>query len=88
MATSFTLDAEFELFVQAQIASGRYVDADEVLRDALRLMKDRERDLADLSVSLARGVADADAGRVEEGDELFDRLERKYLRLAENQDAT
>ena len=46
MPTSYTLGKHFKSFVQAQLASGRYNNASEALRDALRLMEDRERKLA------------------------------------------
>jgi antitoxin ParD1/3/4 len=64
MPSSYTLGKHFETFVQAQLSSGRYNNASEVLRDALRLMEDRERRLAALDDAVARGVADIDAGEV------------------------
>jgi antitoxin ParD1/3/4 len=83
MPTSYTLGKHFESFVRAQLASGRYNNASEVLRDALRLMEDRERRLAALDAVIERGVADIGAGRVTDADTVFDRLEAKYTRLAE-----
>jgi antitoxin ParD1/3/4 len=83
MPTSYTLGKHFEHFVQAQLASGRYNNASEVLRDALRLMEDRERKLAALDAAIERGVADINAGRVTDVEAVFDRLESKYARLAE-----
>jgi putative addiction module CopG family antidote len=38
MPSSYTLGRHFEDFVQTQLASGRYGNASEVLRDALLLM--------------------------------------------------
>ena len=83
MPTSYTLGKHFEGFVQAQLAGGRYNNASEVLRDALRLMEERERKLAALDAAIERGVADIRAGRVHDADAVFDRLEAKYTRLAE-----
>jgi len=40
-------------------------------------------DLDQRLAALARGVRDADAGRVKPADEVFDRLEAKYKALAE-----
>ncbi len=40
--------------MQAQLASGRYGKASEVLRDALRLMEDRARKLASLALDDSR----------------------------------
>ncbi len=83
MPTSYTLGKHSESFVRAQLASGRYNNASDVLRDALRLMEDRERKLAALDAAIERGMADINAGRVTDADVVFDRLEAKYARLAE-----
>ncbi len=69
MPSSYTLGKHFEAFVQAQLASGRYNNASEVLRDALRLMEERERKLAALDAAIERGIADSEAGRVHDLDE-------------------
>ena len=83
MPSSYTLGKHFEDFVQAQLASGRYGNASEVLRDALRLMEDRERKLASLDASIAKGLADIEAGRVHDGEEIFDELEASLAGLSE-----
>lgn len=74
MPSSYTLGKHFESFVQAQLASGRYNNASEVLRDALRLMEERERKLAALDAAVERGVADIQAGRVHDLDEVSNEL--------------
>ncbi len=76
-------DHAHQLYPREELASGRYNNASEVLRDALRLMEDRERRLAALDAVIERGVADIGAGRVTDADTVFDRLEAKYTRLAE-----
>jgi antitoxin ParD1/3/4 len=82
MPSSYTLGKHFETFVQAQLASGRYNNASEVLRDALRLMEDRERRLASLDDAIERGVADIEAGRVHELDDVFDALDVELAALS------
>ncbi len=81
MPSSYTLGKHFEGFVQAQLAGGRYNNASEVVRDALRLMEDRERRLAASNVRIARGIADADAGRVHDLDTVFDELDAELAAL-------
>jgi len=83
MPSSYTLGKHFESFVQAQLASGRYGNASEVLRDALRLMEERERRLASLDAAIERGIADIEAGRVHDLDEVCDELDAKFTRMAE-----
>jgi antitoxin ParD1/3/4 len=84
MPSSYTLGKHFETFVQAQLASGRYNNASEVLRDALRLMEERERKLAALDAAIARGIADVEAGRVFDTDEVFVELEREISALPDH----
>jgi antitoxin ParD1/3/4 len=42
MPGSFALGEHFEEFIDAQVTGGRYNNASEVVRDALRLLEDRE----------------------------------------------
>ena len=74
MAGSYTLGAHFDGFLQAQLAGGRYKDASEVLRDALRLMEDQERRLAALDAAIGQGLADLEAGQVSDLDQVCDAL--------------
>ena len=55
----------------------------EVLREGVRLVQDREARLAALDASIARRIADAEAGRVHPADEVFERLKAKYREMAE-----
>jgi antitoxin ParD1/3/4 len=81
--TSYTLGKHFENFVQGQLASGRYNNASEVMRDALRLMEERERRLAALDSAVERGMADVEAGRVSGLDAVSERLAAKYTLMGD-----
>ena len=83
MPSSYTLGKHFETFIQAQLASGRYNNASEVIRDALRLMEERERRLAALDAAVMRGLADGAAGRTHPAEEVFDELEARYMAMAD-----
>lgn len=82
MANSYSLGKHFEAFVQQQLASGRYNNASEVIREALRLMEDRERRMLALDASIERGVSDLKDGRIQPAEEVFFGLEEKCKKLA------
>jgi antitoxin ParD1/3/4 len=84
MPSSYTLGPHFSAFVQTQLASGRYNSASEVLRDALRLMEERERRLASLDRAIERGMADTDASRVHDLDDVFDALDAELATLPDH----
>ena len=80
MAISADLGTHLEGVVNELVNTGRYNSKSEVLREGVRLVQEREQRLAALDAALAKGIADADAGRVIPLEEAFDRL-RERLRL-------
>jgi antitoxin ParD1/3/4 len=82
MPSSVDLGKPLEKFVAKLVKSGRYNSKSEILREGVRLIQERETRLVALDAAIARGIADADAGRVKPLDEVFDRLEAKYRALA------
>jgi antitoxin ParD1/3/4 len=79
---SADLGEKLEDYVTQLVANGRYNSKSEILREGVRLIQDRETKLAALDASIARGIADADAGRTAPADVVFDRLEAKYRAMA------
>lgn len=75
---SADLGKQLEGYVKKLVDSGRYGSKSEVLREGVRLVQDRETRLTALDASIARGVADAEAGRTKPADEVFRRLAKKY----------
>jgi antitoxin ParD1/3/4 len=61
---SITLPPEMARMIREKVSSGAYGSNSEVIREALRGWLDRDRRLAALDSAIARGVADAEAGRV------------------------
>jgi len=78
MMISADLGLQLESFVSRLVETGRYNSKSEVLREGVRLVQEREARLAALDGSIARGLADADAGRTQPAEGVFDRLEAKY----------
>lgn len=79
---SADLGEKLEDYVTQLVATGRYNSKSEILREGVRLIQDRETKLAALDASIARGIADADAGRTAPAEDVFDRLEAKYRAMA------
>jgi antitoxin ParD1/3/4 len=61
---SITLPAEMVRTIRAKVSGGGYGSNSEVIREAMRGWMERERQLLALDAAIARGIADADAGRV------------------------
>jgi len=53
--TSFSIGEHFMDFVDTQVKEGRYSDASDVLRAALRLLEEREASLKALRAALVEG---------------------------------
>lgn len=73
-----SLTPELEELVHARVRSGRYTSASEVVREALRLLADRDelRDirLQEIRAQVAEGLRAAEAGDVHPGDEVFEEI--------------
>jgi antitoxin ParD1/3/4 len=65
---SYSLGEHFEQFIQKQVASGRYNNASEVIRDALRVSEIREARLVALRHRLQVALADEETFTSEEVD--------------------
>jgi antitoxin ParD1/3/4 len=75
---SADLGIKLESYIADLVATGRYNSKSEVLREGVRLIQDREMRLTALDAAIARGLADANAGRTADADVVFDRLAAKY----------
>lgn len=71
----------FEQFVTELVASGLYQSQSEVIREALRLLKEREElkrlRLDGLRKEIARGSAEADRGEFVDGPKAFREIRRR-----------
>lgn len=74
--TSFVLGEHFEEFIVAEVATGRYGNASDVMRAALRLLEVEEKKLEALRRAIDAGDASLESEDVD-GEKMFSRLRRK-----------
>ena len=77
-----SLTPELEKLVQDKISSGLYTSASEVVREALRLLAESDRQRAmrvhQLREEIAKGLAEAKAGKLLDGPTTVARLRAKW----------
>jgi antitoxin ParD1/3/4 len=77
-AVNVSLTPELEALVQERVRSGRYTSASEVVREALRLLQDRDElrqlHLAELRSQVAAGLDSLDRGQTRDGDAVIDEI--------------
>lgn len=68
------LEQEVANFVELQIAAGKFIDASDLVNEAIRFLKETHE-------AIDEGLADVEAGRVHDADEVFSELIARYERL-------
>lgn len=59
-----TIPSDLEAFIRAEVASGKYASADEVVSEAVRLLQERERQLGSLRGDIEIGMSAFERGEV------------------------
>src|SRR5690349_9932311 len=75
MLMNVNLTPELEQLVHNKVQTGRYNSASEVVREALRLMEERDQIKADIRQKIAAGMESARAGRMVDGEAFFAQME-------------
>ncbi|UKO99876.1 type II toxin-antitoxin system ParD family antitoxin [Nostoc sp. UHCC 0870] len=74
---------ELEQFIQAQLASGRFASADDVVNEAFKLLQEREQQIKKLREEISLGTEQIAAGQVTDGEVVFARLQEKIRQITE-----
>jgi len=75
--TSIALGEHWQAFIEKQVSSGRYGSASEVIRNALRLLEERNAKIEMLRAALIEGEVSGTAGQFD-----IDDIKRKARRKA------
>lgn len=75
---SITLPAEMVRLIREKVDRGGYASNSEVIREAMRGWMERESRLAALDAAIARGVADAQAGQVQDVETVRQELGKRF----------
>src|SRR5215471_4650757 len=83
---NISLTPRLEKYVARKVASGRYQSASEVVREAIRIMeqheKDREQALDEVRRKVAHGLGQARRGELVDGEEAMERILAKLRKRA------
>jgi antitoxin ParD1/3/4 len=78
-----SLTQEMERFIGERVASGRYRSASEVVREALRLLQEREEErqirLNALRSEIDEAIAEMERGEWTEGDAFIDEIRKHRM---------
>ncbi len=81
-----SLTPELEQLVHEKVKSGRYLSASEVVREALRLLEERDRiretRINALRSEIAVGIEQGDRGEVIDGEEVFRELREEIRQIS------
>ena len=69
------LDPRDEAFIDDAVSSGRYASRAELIGQGVRLVREREARVAAIRAAIERSLEDVKAGRVDDIDAAFDRIE-------------
>ena len=83
IAVNVSVGKEFEEYVKGKVASGDYASASEVVRDGLRLMKERdmlrEWRLQSLKDEIQKGIDSLERGEGRDGETVMDEIRERLL---------
>jgi antitoxin ParD1/3/4 len=80
---NITLSPEQQAFVQSQLTTGQYDNVEALISEALTLLANRQQKLAELRQQIAIGTEQIHNGQVNDGEEVFDRLQSKLSSLTQ-----
>jgi antitoxin ParD1/3/4 len=78
------LKPEYEEFIRSQIQSGKYGSVEELIGEAILLLKQREQRIEELRQKIAVGTAQIAEGQVTDGELVFARLKENIDKMQQS----
>ncbi len=78
------LKPEYEEFIRSQIQSGKYGSVEELIGEAILLLKQREQRIEELRQKIAVGTAQIAEGQVTDGELVFARLQENIDKMPQS----
>ncbi len=83
MTKPYVLTPDEATFAEELVSSGRFASVEDVVPEALRLLKDQEDAMVAIDGLRRAWREGVESGDYQPADEVFDRLEAKYRAMAE-----
>ena len=74
---NIVLKPEYEEFIRSQIQSGKYGSAEELIGEAIALLRERKQRIEELRQKIAVGTAQIAKGQVTDGELVFAKIQEK-----------
>lgn len=74
---NIVLKPEYQEFIQSQMQSGKYASVEEIIGEAIALLRERKRHIEEMREKIAVGSAQIAKGQVTDGELVFTRLQEK-----------
>jgi antitoxin ParD1/3/4 len=83
-SVNIQLKSEQEQFIRSQIDRGKYQTAEDVISEAFKLLEARTNKIEELRQKIAVGTAEIANGQMTDGEAVFERLQAKIDRIAQD----
>ncbi|MEG3876067.1 type II toxin-antitoxin system ParD family antitoxin [Microcoleus sp. herbarium7] len=81
---NIVLKPEYEEFIRSQIQSGKYGSAEELIGEAIALLRERKQRIDELRQIIAVGTTQIAKGQVTDGELVFARIQEKIDKMQQS----
>jgi antitoxin ParD1/3/4 len=81
---NIVLKPEYQEFIESQMQSGKYASVEEIIGEAIALLRERKRHIEEVREKIAVGTTQIAKGQVTDGELVFTRLQEKIDRIEQS----